>query len=506
MSPMQEMLERLVELGPRAHGVLDAVLDELPVHELAALAYDWRGTWARPNQLPPPGKFRSWGSVTGRGWGKTAANVSHAIEEVEAGRAVRLALVGQSEAKTVEILVEGETGLLALTPPWLGAEWQSASNRVLFGNGATATVYTAQEPNGLRGPQHHLAIATELASWPASTRVEAMSNLALGLRLGYGRLLWDTTPKRRNPLIRERLDLAERHPDRHIVVRGSTRENAINLSPDVVAEWHEQWGGTARGAEELDGTYFDDAEDALFKSAWFEKSRRKMPERLVRRIISIDPAITENPKYSDATGIVDMGLGVDAQVYAIANLSGVHRAEVWPGMVVDAYLTGHCDLILVETNRGGTAWAALLRVAARERGFTLVELGPDEVPPNRPGVVYMRARNVKGSKAARASGAAALCERGRVSFIVGALGDLEDRLCSFDGREKGPDDSVDAFTAGCHELAGLAHDKPDASIAFRGITELAAAVAGTAPAPHRHGVVSDIATLLGTGWDRGGRI
>lgn len=339
-----------------------------------------------------------------------------------------------------------------------------------------------------------------------------MSNLLLGLRLGYGRLLWDATPRRRNPLIRDRLALASKAPDKHVVVRGSTRENELNLSPDVVAEWIEQWGGTARGAEELEGTYFDDAEDALFKQAWIEKARRGWPERLVRRIISVDPAITSNPKYSDATGIVDMGLGVDKQVYALRNMTGVHRAEVWPGMVIDAYVEGSCDAIVIETNRGGSAWAALLRGAANARGLTLVELGPVEVPGHRPGVVYLRSFNARGTKVVRASGAAALVQRGRVSFVVGELGDLEDRLCGFDGADGAIDDAVDAFVHGCHELASLGHEQVDPAVGFKGIMAASAALQHT---PTRHERLSStgsgslnvhLAELLGQGRGVGGRI
>lgn len=501
---IEETIGMLEELGPRGVAVLDAVLAEVPPHELAAVAHDWR-TFARPAQIIEPGDWRSWGFLTGRGWGKTASVVSFLLAEVAAERVHRIALVGQSEQKTIEILVEGETGILSLCPPWLGAEWQSSSNRVLFGNGAVATVYTPQEPTGLRGPQHDLAIATEVASWPAATRAEAFSNLLLGLRLGRGQLLWDSTPKRRNPLIRDLLERSKKSPTKHIVVSGSTHENAINLSPDVVAEWTEAWGGTARGAEELDGRFFDDAEDALFKAAWIERARRTWPEKLTRRIISIDPAITANAKYSDATGIVDMGLGVDRQIYALRNLTGVHRPEVWPGMVIDAYVVGGCDVILIETNRGGSAWVALLRGAASARGLTLVELGPLEVPGNRPGVVYVRAFNSRGAKAVRASGAAALVERGRVSFVAGDLGDLEDRLCAFDGSDGAIDDSVDAFVAGCHELGGLGGETVDASIGFNGITELNALLHAPAGARPRPGRSHNIAMLIG-GSGTGGRI
>jgi len=494
------MLRGLVELGPRAHAVLEDVLDQVPVHELAAMAFDWEGTWARPEQVIPQGKWRSCGFLTGRGFGKTRSVVSFMIGEVAAGRAMRVALIGQSEAKSVEVLVEGETGILALCPPWLGAEWFSSSNRVIFGNGATASVYTPQEASGLRGPQHHLGVATEIASWPKATRAEAMSNLRLGLRLGYGKLLWESTPKRRNPLIREMLDRAKRDPTRHLLVTGRTDNNTINLAPGVVEEWKEMWGGTSLGAEELDGTFFDDAEDALFRQAWIDKARRSWPSLLVRRVITVDPAITSNPKYSDATGIADMGLGVDRQVYVLGNMTGVHRAEVWPGTVVEAYVKGGCDLIVIETNRGGNAWAALIRGACHARGLTLEVIGAIEVPGHRAGVVYLREINSKTQKVVRAGAAAALVERGRVSFVGDQLGALEDRLCAFDGTEGAPDDEVDAFVLGCHELAGLAIDRLDPRVAFAGIKEMSAAL-NAAP----RGAAVNLAALLGGG-NGGGRI
>jgi phage terminase large subunit-like protein len=255
------------------------------------------------------------------------------------------------------------------------------------------------------------------------------------------------------------------------VVTGTTRENEINLSPDFVSELEATFGGTQRGAEELEGTFFDDLEDAMFRSEWIEKSRRSWPEKFKRRVISVDPAITSDPRSSDATGIVDAGLGVDDQIYALRNLTGVHRAETWPGMVIDAYVSGQCDVILCETNRGGNAWSALLRGAAHARGLQLLELGPREEPGHRSGTVYLRCYTSRGQKAVRASAAAALVERGRVSFVHGQLGDLEDRLCNFTGEEGQIDDCVDAFVAACHELAGLAVEKPRYDD-FRAVVEM----------------------------------
>lgn len=498
-SALHGILSRLASLPPlAAHVALDVLLDDFTPLELAAANYDWQ-LWARPAQIVPSTAWSSFGVLSGRGWGKTITTVSHLIEEIAAGRVHRAALVGQSEQKTIEILVTGETGILALSPPWLGAEYEISSNLVRFANGATATIYTAAEPNGLRGPQHDMAIATEIASWPASTREETMSNLRLGLRLGRGQLLWDSTPRRRNPLVRERLALASKDPARHVVIRGRTEENAINLAPDVVAEWREQWGGTRTGAEELDGEYFDDSADALFRQAWIDGARRKMPSSLKRRIISVDPAITES-KRSDSTGIVDLAVGVDGQIYVLANLSGKHRAEIWPDLIVAHYVTHGCDLVLAETNRGGSFIRAALAVACQARGLSLIELGPGEAPAGRAGVLYYRPYTSRGSKGTRAGAAAAVVERGRVSF-VGDLGELETRLCDFDGTEGKIDDEVDAFVAGVVELAALNGDNHDARIGFKGIKALSESLT-TARVP-RSNAATPLATA-GFSWGVGG--
>ncbi len=498
MSPLHDLLGRLAHLPPKAaHVALDLMLDDFSTIELAAANYD-RALWARPSQAAPSGECSSWGVCAGRGWGKDWACVSFALEEIAAGRAKRVALVGQSEQKTIEILVTGDTGLLALAPPWMGAEYESSSSLVRFANGAIATIYTAAEPSGLRGPQHDLAIATEIASYPTSTRDETMSNLRLGLRLGRGLLLWNSTPKRRNPLMRERLALGAKHPARHVVVRGRTEENEINLAPNVVAEWREQWAGTRTGAEELDGEYFDDAADALFRQSWIDAARRSMPEEITRRVISIDPAITES-KRSDATGIVEAVLGVDAQIYVTWNASGRHRAEAWPELVVARYVATGADLVLAETNRAGSFIRAALAVACQARGLSLIELGPTEAPAGRAGVLYYRGYNSKGSKVTRAGAAAAVVERGRVSF-VGDLGELETRLCDFDGTEGRIDDEVDAFVAAVVELASLAHGRVDHTAAFRGLGAIAEAIA----APTR-GAPSNIAMLIGGQGGQGGQ-
>ncbi len=184
-----------------------------------------------------------------------------------------------------------------------------------------------------------------------------------------------------------------------------------------------------------------------------------------------------------------MGLGADGQIYVINNLSGKHRAEDWAAQAVDAYVKNECDLLWVETNRGGTAHAALLRVIARARGLELRELTKDERPMRVPGKVNMRGINTRGQKAARAGGAAALCERGRVTFLKG-LDTLEDRLCGFDGSEGKKDDDVDAFVHGCHELGDLGNDVLNPKAGFKGVLEVSRQLAGA-------GKSTSLASMLG---------
>lgn len=479
-SELYKLLSRLADLPPRAaHLAWEAFLDGCSTIELAAANHDYE-LWARGDQLFPQAPWRSLFLCQARGAGKTWASISFMLREVAAGRAMRVALVAQSELKAVEIFVTGSSGILALAAPWMGASYESSSNVIRFANGAVATLYSAAEPSGLRGPQHSLGLATEIAAWPRSTAAETLSNLTLGLRLGYGKLILDSTPRRRNALIRERLALAAKDPEKHIVIRGSSELNELFLSPGVVREWREQMSGV-QAAEELDGTYFDDAEGALFKQEWIDRSRRGRPEKFVRKIISCDPAIS-SAKYSDCTGLIEACLGVDGQISILKNFTGKHSAGVWPGLVVDAYVRGGASLVICESNRGGSTFAELLRNAAKERGLTLIELGPRETPGHVPGVIYYRPVHARGQKSERAEGVAGLVEKGKISFVAGELGDLEDRLCNFDGRDGAPDDAVDAFIHAVHELA-LSAPVHDPRLAFKGLTEINESLRRHRPAP-----------------------
>lgn len=466
---------------------------------LAALAYDWP-TWARPHQVAPPTSWRSWGIVSGRGWGKTRSCVELVIAEILAGRARRIGFASFNLDESERTLIHGESGLIRCSPPWFKPT--VIKGIVCWPNGAIATPYTPEVPAGPRGPEHDLVWCSEVAAWPAASREEFFSNMRLGLRLGLGRMIYDTTPRARNPLVRYLLERAAREPQRHVVVRGSTRENRDNLTDGFVSELEAELGGTQRGSEELDGVFHDDAEGALFQQAWIDRARRDMPTTLRRRIVSVDPAISTR-KGTDATGVIVAGLGIDDQVYILEDRTERMAAEVWGALVVDLYVRGACDCVLVERNRGADLVVANLRACARERGLRVEVVDANAPTRHTAGTILVKETHTHKSKQLRAEPVASLVESGRVSFVRGVnLTELEEEMCTWmpEGSGESPN-RLDAMVYAVSELGSLSREpRPDGSAAIRGAAKMHEALQA---APARRGV--NVATLLGGG-KRGDRI
>jgi phage terminase large subunit-like protein len=426
---------------------------------LAALQYDW-SWWRRGKQVPPASSWRSWGLCTGRGFGKTRACAEEVLEEVREGHARRIALCAQNEDKTREVMVDGPSGLIRRSPPWARPVWRLG--RLEWPNGALAFVYTPEVPGAMRGPEHDLAWVSEVVAWPPTTRQEALSNLRLGLRMGAARMLWDTTPKRRNPLVRMLLDRAAASPSKHIVVRGATRENADNLARDAIAEWESEYGGTSRGREELEGEFLDDVDGALFRQPWIDGARRAMPGKLDRCVVSVDPAISTR-RNTDATGISVVGLGVDRQAFVLRDASGRMSPDRWTGLVLDLYREHSADCVVVERNRGGDLIVHALRASAAERGIRVEVVRAEAVTRHDPRVVYVKEVIATTSKESRAEVVVPAYQKGRVSHVDGAdLASLEETMCTWDPSEGGasPND-LDALVYGLIEVLGLAADRKD---------------------------------------------
>ncbi len=500
-SPAVLLVDRLIASFGKAdaHRILDASLDQLSNVELAGLAYDWSGFWARPKQLPVEGEWRSWGMLQARGTGKTTAFSFYIVGEVMAGRAMSIGLAAQNEERTIAIQV---LSLVEASPPWFKPEWRASARTLVWPNGACAYAFTPEAPDPIAGSNFDLIWLSELGRWPASTMENAYANFLYANRLGYARFLWDSNPRRGHPILKRLLASSVASPSEHAVVRATMYENARNLGKGVIANLEREYGGTQKGREELMGEMLEDSEGSLIRSEWIAKARRHMPDRIVRCVIGVDPAITVRAG-NDETGIVCVGLGVDGQSYVIADQSGKYKAAEWAGIVLKMYQEEQCDCLAVERNAGGDMVAEVLRAHADKKGLSVVVLGKDGISRHVPGTVYVKEVHARGSKEDRAQPLATAYERGRVSHVIGVdLEELEDTITTWaPGPNSRSPDRLDALVHAVTELLGLASNRPDPSQGFKGLDEVNRAI----QQPTRQ-TAHSISSLGRGGHDPGGRI
>jgi phage terminase large subunit-like protein len=494
-SPDAVMCKRLVDALGRdgAHRAIDTMVATLSNTELAALAAH-PPLWMRPKQLPPLNDWRSWGMLTSRGWGKTDAIARYITGEVIACRAMRIGLSAQNETKTISVQVEG---LIKAAPFWFRPEWHATQLQLHWPNGAVALAFTPEVPGAIRSENLHLAWLSEIQSWPVVTREEAYSNFLFATRVGYARTIWDATPKRAHPILKRFLARSEADPARHHVTRGTIYENP-HLSRGVVADMEREYGGTQKGREELLGEMLQESDAALVRQSWIDDHRRREPDTYVRRVIGIDPAVT-NRAGNDKTGIVDAALGVDGQVYVCGDYSGKHAPGAWAAIVLEHYVRNACDCVVVETNKGGDLVTQNLRAEAPKRGLVVVVIGKDETPHRTPGTVYVRETHARGTKEDRAQPLSTAYERGRVSHVLGSdLRELEETITTWEPTpgQRSPD-ALDALVHATSELLGLAGHRADPLASFRGLGVLGREVAqATSPRP---ALVGRLAAFLGGG-------
>ena len=392
--------------------------------ERARIPHLWR-YWARLEQLPPPGDWRTWLILAGRGWGKSRTGAEWVRAVVASGAARRVALVARTAADVRDVLIEGESGILACCPDSERPVWEPSKRRLTWPNGAIATTYSAEEPDQLRGPQHDAAWCDELAAWRYP---DAWDQLQMGLRLGSDPRVCVTTTPRPTPLVRALAASATT-----AITRGRTADNASNLAPGVVAALTARYGSTRLGRQELDGEILDDAPGALWRLAMFDASRVDVAPAMRRVVVAIDPAVTAH-EGSDETGIIVAGIGLDGRAYVLEDLSGTYPAEQWARRAVEAYRRHKADRIVAEVNNGGDLVASVLRTVD-------------------PACHVVSVRASRG-KALRAEPVAALYEQGRIHH-VGNLAELEDQLCGYVPRlvKKSPD-RMDALVWAVTELLG----------------------------------------------------
>ncbi|WP_225207833.1 DNA-packaging protein [Novosphingobium huizhouense] len=395
----------------------------------AAQAAEWRWHWslhARAAQLPPPGDWRVWLLLAGRGFGKTRTGAEWINAIAERDPEARIALVAANLGEARAVMVEGESGLLRVAAPHRQPAFESSLRRLVWPNGAQATLYSAAEPESLRGPQHSHAWCDEIAKWDnASARAEsAWDNLTMGLRLGEDpRVLATTTPRAAALVLRLVREAAD---GRTAITGGSTYENAANLPARFVEAMHRNYDGTLLGRQEIEGELIENLPGTLWSRATIERGRETAPAQLARVVIGVDPPASAE---GDACGIVVCGIGEDRIARVLADAS-VERAtpERWARAVAEAARAWSADRVVAEANQGGSMVEAVLRAANHALPLRLV--------------------HASRNKSARAEPVAALYEAGRVRH-AGFFPRLEDELCGLlpGGDYQGPGRSPDRADA-----------------------------------------------------------
>ncbi len=407
------LVERLVRLPGEARA---RVVRELPARQRRALARSW-GWTARPSQLPPEGDWSVWLILAGRGFGKTRTGAEWVTAMAMRHAGARFALVGPTAHDVLAVMLEGESGLLAVAPDGFRPEWRASRRELHWPNGTMASLLSAVEPDSLRGPQFHFAWCDEIAAWP---RIEdTWANLRMGLRLGERPRVVVTTTPRPIPFLR-----ALQHGDGVVVTRGSTFDNRANLPPAYLADVSAAYGATSLGRQELMGEVLESLDGALWSRDGLDAVREKSVPELLRVVVGVDP-----PAGPGGCGIVVAGLDRDGvgHVLADASLKDV-TPDRWAAAVASAYARHSADRVVVETNNGGDMVEAVLRAAD----------------------LSLPLKQVKASrgKAARAEPVAALYAAGRVRH-AGLFPELEDEMCGLilGGGYVGPGQSPDRADA-----------------------------------------------------------
>jgi phage terminase large subunit-like protein len=431
-----------------------------------AIGYLWEEAIARPEQVMPKGdNWDTWFIRSGRGWGKTrtGAQTTNLIAEeatrlIESGQLAKeeamIYIVGATAADVRDVMVRGPAGILRCSPPWFEPRYEPSLRRISWPGGVHGVLFSAEEPDRLRGPQGIAAWCDELPAWKYPD--DAWDNLQFGLRLGPNPRAIVTATPRPTQIVKDILKAAGT-----IGTKGHTSDNARNLSEKAVKKLYARYGGTRIGRQELGGEVLDDNPNALWRitdidrlrlrpvpgqslppdSGWsatedagdFKKLLGAVAARaalqlaiveangieLERIMIGVDPAVSNNPN-SDETGIVVFGVGMcrcrgeeQAHGFVLEDVSGIYSPGQWGELLVLLFKVWRANKIIAEINNGGALVEANLRATDGGAGLPY-----DGV-------------HAKRGKLVRAEPIAALTEQGKVHH-VGSLPKLEDELTGWD--------------------------------------------------------------------------
>lgn len=432
----KSIMEQLAVLPEEERLEIMAGMDE------EALLWDW-SVWSRPEQVPPEDEWNVWLVLAGRGFGKTRLASEWVREQAKyttTGQR-RFALVARTAADVRDVIVEGESGIINVSPPSEKPLYEPSKRRLTWPNGNTATLFTADEPDSLRGPQFTHAWGDEIAAWrqtPDAAGMTAFDNLRVGTRLGKNPQILVTTTPKRVPLLYKLIEESKQEKDpnsRVVITRGSTLDNAGNLSKAYLDTITGVYEGTTLARQELYGEMLDDVEGALWSEEMVESGRHTTyPASTPLRVIGVDPSVAENPR--DECGIVVCASTSEPDLFKrhawVLEDASIHGSpDTWARKVVEMARKWGCPVV-AEVNQGG----ALVRNAINSIDPTIKVL---EV-------------HSKYGKQLRAEPIVLAYEQERVHH-VGYLQDLESQMYSWIPEEtrKSPD-RIDAMV---HAMTAL---------------------------------------------------
>jgi phage terminase large subunit-like protein len=257
---------------------IQALLDDFTEEEAETILHDWQ-LWARPQQLEPEGDWRYWLILAGRGFGKTRTGAEWVREQVKHQSFVNL--IGATIDDARAIMIEGESGIMAICPKAERPYYRVSKRRLEWPNGAISLIFTADSPDRLRGKQHTGLWADELAAWKYT---DSWDQAVMGLRLGRNPRAVITTTPRPTALIKALAKDAATH-----LTRGSTYDNRSNLAPAFFSQIISKYEGTRLGRQELNAEILEDNPNALWNLSQIDNLRVDWHPWLKRIIVCCRP-------------------------------------------------------------------------------------------------------------------------------------------------------------------------------------------------------------------------
>jgi phage terminase large subunit-like protein len=410
-------------------------IKQLTAARAQAIPTDW-SWWQRDDQAPPSGDWRLWLVMAGRGFGKTRMGAEWVRAEAERNPAAHIALIGATMGEVRSIMIEGQSGLLAISPDDNRPKFEPSLRQLTWENGAKATLYSASEPESLRGPAHSQAWADEVGKWGYDQ--STWDNLMMTMRVGSNPQIVATTTPRPTPLMKRLI--AE---EGIAITRGATAANHRFLPPAWLSALDKLYGGTRTGRQELGGEWLEEIEGALWSPELLDRCRALQTPPLRRIVIGVDPPAGSK---GDACGIIAVGKGEDDKAYVLADHSVSGRSpEGWARAVAEAADLWQADRVIAEVNNGGDMVRSTLMAANISLPFKAV--------------------HATRSKTARAEPVQTLYQAGR-AFHAGRFAELEDELCGL-------------IAGGDYAGPGRSPDRADALV--WAMTELMLGAAGKVP-------------------------